>query len=138
MYFSIVGSRRRNGHRDRYVVFSLVDRLIRENIGRKVTIVSGACPKGADRFAAEAARAYGLELMEHPVPNEPPVTSAYDFRKRAFDRNRLVARDGRDGCYALVSDDRTGGTENTISHARDLGIKIHLNLGSSEIDEWTT
>ena len=110
----IVGSRRRNSLYDRSIVFGLIETLVQQNPHRRLVIVSGACPKGADSFAAESARSHGLGLVEYPVP---PVKygSKWEFRQAAFSRNRLIAEDSHVG-FALVSEDRTGGTENTIAH----------------------
>ena len=123
----IVGSRRRATAFDRDVVFSIVEGLIKcaRKLERKLVLVSGACKIGADAFAKEAADAFGVEIIEHPVDEgklSAPGNHArrWEFTKLAHARNELIARDSHDALFALVSDDRTGGTENTIGHYRKL------------------
>lgn len=122
---AIVGSRRRNTLRDRKIVFDLVDRLVKENPDRNVVIVSGGCRSGADAFAEEAADLGHIDKQIFPVPKFPPIESRWEFRKRAYARNKLVA-EACDVIYALVYPDRKGGTENTIEHAEKLDKKIFL------------
>lgn len=122
----IVGSRRRATLFDRKIVFCLIKRIIRE-LGPHVAlwIVSGACPKGADHFAAEAARVLGVALREWPVPTDPPIRHRGDFRDRAFARNKLIAEDSH-VLFALVHSDRTGGTEDTVKHMCAFGKPVFL------------
>lgn len=121
----IVGSRKRSTLVDRQIVFDIVAASI-EHYGREnIEIVSGACPKGADHFAAEAARFYGVKLVEFPVPTDPPIKHRGDFRERAYARNKLIA-EYSDVLFALVHSSRVGGTENTISHAYALEKKVFL------------
>lgn len=122
----IVGSRRRNGYTDRKVIMRLVHRLMTDNPHRKVTIVSGACPKGADHFAAEAARLFKANLKEFPVEKPPGgFHSKYEFAQEAFRRNEYIADDSIMG-FAMVADDRKGGTENTVSHYLNKGKRVVL------------
>ena len=118
MKVGIVGSRRRNTLHDRKLVFRLVERLIKENPGEEIILVSGSCPKGADHFAAEAAKVFGLTIVEHPVPKKEYAHKG-EWVAEAFARNRLIALDS-DVIYALRASDHTGGTENTIKHAEEL------------------
>lgn len=120
----IVGSRRRCSLTDRKIVFGLVEKLIRTYPQREITIVSGACRLGADSFAAEAAQLYGLKLLEFPVPKKDYAHRG-EYREAAFDRNRLIAENSEMG-FALVTRDRTGGTENTVEHYRKLRKRIIL------------
>lgn len=123
----IVGSRRRNSHTDRKIVFKIVHALKKLD----PTIVSGACPKGADAFAAEAARSYGLELVEFPVP-KGDYRSRGEFAAAAFARNKLVAEHSDIG-FALVADDRTGGTENTVGHYKKMKKNVYIVDGSGAL-----
>lgn len=120
----IVGSRRRCSLLDRKIVFNLVERLIGENPGRQLTIVSGACRLGADNFAAEAARLYKVNLVEFPVP-PGDYSERWMYAKAAYDRNRKIAENSDVG-FALVHKDRKGGTENTILHYHDLKKNVFL------------
>lgn len=119
----IVGSRRRNTLRDRRLVLELVERLLEDNPHRTLVLVSGGCPKGADAFAAEAARVYGVKLVEH-LPR-PTHHGRWAFVEAAFERNRRIAEDSQVG-YALVHPDREGGTENTVGHYLELKKNVFL------------
>ena len=115
----IVGSRRRNTLRDRKIVFDIVGTAL--GAYDEVVVVSGGA-KGPDTFAEEAANFYGTEKIIHRVP---PSESRWDFRKKAFARNRDIVIDS-DKVFALVHPDRKGGTENTIEHAKELGKPVFL------------
>jgi len=129
----IVGSRRRNTEQDRFYVHDIVRRHIIDY--EKVVVVSGACPEGADKFAVEAVDFFKREidegcvrLIEFPVRKWPGQTKA-EFREQAYYRNRLIAENSDIG-FALVHDDREGGTENTVLHYRDLGKTVYLVDGN--------
>ena len=99
----IVGSRRRNGEKDYQKCFELFRRIY--NPGD--SLVSGGCSKGGDRFAQSFARQLGLTITIHyPNWEAEPKTAG-------FSRNTNIAND----CHvliAVVAEDRTGGTEDTI------------------------
>ncbi len=98
----IVGSRRRNSDRDYRVVRAALLKVFKSGD----TLVSGGCPKGADRFAEEIAEELGVKILIH-YP---------DWSKGRFaglDRNTFIARDA-DVLIACVATDRRGGTEDTI------------------------
>lgn len=119
MKFAIVGSRRRSSLYDRELVFSIVQHI--KEMGGSVT--SGACRIGADKFAREACDILGVEILEFPVEGE--FENRWEFAKSAYARNEKIA-EACDVCFALVADDRTGGTENTIDHCHRLGKKVFL------------
>lgn len=129
--FGIVGSRRRNTLHDRRIVLNLVELLV-SKFGDGLVIVSGGCPKGADAFAEEAAKLLSVKTDITPVDKEG-ITSKWDFTKRAFARNRIVAERSKQGLFCLVADDRKGGTENTICHALELKIPVFLINNSGEV-----
>jgi len=70
-------------------------------------ICSGLCPKGADKFALHLSKVYNTKTLWFPA----------DWKKygkaAGFKRNTDIAFKS-DILIALVSDDRTGGTEDTI------------------------
>ncbi|MFA5396862.1 MAG: hypothetical protein WC346_12715 [Methanogenium sp.] len=71
------------------------------------TICSGLCPKGADRFAVILAEKYKTKTLWFPA-------NWKKYGKIAgFVRNTDIAKNS-DILIALVADDRTGGTEDTI------------------------
>lgn len=130
-HIGVVGSRRRNSDWDRQIVYRAIHSM-RQRIGNthlpalcEVTLVSGGCPKGADKFMEEYADIHRLEIVIHR-PNESelrkdvPVRAAWAIINYA--RNALVAKDA-DVLIACVAPDRCGGTENTIKHfLKKLGI----------------
>lgn len=86
-------------------------------------VVSGGC-KGVDRWAAEAARARGLAVIEHR-PDRLVVKGRGHAARLYHERNEQIARDC-DRMIAFPSPDRTGGTENAIAHAMRLGKPVEL------------
>ena len=130
LIIAIVGSRRRNTLRDRALVFELVE-LCKK---RGWTVVSGACRDSADSFAKEACDALGVGIREFPVP-KVKYKNKWEFTQAAFARNRVIA-ENCGACFALVHSDRTGGTENTISHCFDLGKTVYIvrDDGSVELE----
>jgi hypothetical protein len=134
--FGVVGSRRRNTLHDRKIVFRLIAWLYGQHRGATgFTIVSGDCPQGADAFAKEFCKLGfepGLDYFGFPI-DKTGVSSKWEFTKRAYARNRLVAEKSWSGIFCLVSEDRTGGTENTIQHALDLQVPVYLVTNSGEV-----
>jgi len=100
----IVGSRRRNRGVDRKVVREQFLEIYEHGD----IIVSGGCPKGADNFAQQIAKEYGIPIMIY-YPNWKKFG-----RGAGFVRNLEIANDS-DVLLACVTEDRKGGTEDTIS-----------------------
>lgn len=96
-------------------------------------VVSGGCHLGPDAFAADEARSRGVELIEYPVPNIAGMDRKL-FRRLAYSRNEDVAR-GSDVLFALVHEDRTGGTENTVGHSLNHGKKTYLVDGAGKCSD---
>lgn len=115
MRVAVVGSRRR---RDR----DTVDRFI-AGLPDSAIVVSGGC-EGPDKFAAEAARARGLPVVEH-LPDLTGCTKHFEFTQRYYERNQTVV-DDCDQLAALVAPDRKGGTEDTIRRALKAGKPVTL------------
>lgn len=112
---AIVGSRRRASNADfeklKDVFFSIYKDGDR--------IVSGGCPKGADRFAEIIAKTYQIPIMIY-------YANWNKHGKRAgFLRNTNIAEDA-DVVIAMVAHDRTGGTEDTVKKAIKLGKEMIL------------
>lgn len=120
----VVGSRRRNSDEDRAYVFSVLDKLKEDG---PLLIISGGCPQGADRFAEEAAREFGLDILVHmPDYNSLPENpKRWHYTKMYYARNSLIARDC-DVLLALPAADRKGGTEDTIKKTKKLDKKVVL------------
>lgn len=114
----IVGSRRRDSQEDFKTCWNAF-LTIYEDGDR---IVSGGCKSGGDRFAEIIAEKFGLTI-------ENGGLIIYDanwekFGKRAgFMRNTYIAEDA-DIIIAVVANDRTGGTEDTLKKAMKFHKKI--------------
>ncbi len=120
LYVGIVGSRRRDSEDDYELTLAAFKRL--ESLSHfarsrgRITVVSGGCSQGGDRFAELIAQAYELEMIIH----HPDRTTHQDVKQplratlQNYARNELIARDARDYLIACVAADRKGGTEDTI------------------------
>ena len=124
MKIGIVGSRRSNSYFDNSVVMSIVKKAIDRYGSQNITVVSGGCPKGADFFAEKAADALGLQKLIFPVERKD-FPDKYSFVREAFARNLKIAENS-DIVFALVHSDRTGGTENTVSHCLNIVTPVIL------------
>jgi predicted Rossmann fold nucleotide-binding protein DprA/Smf involved in DNA uptake len=125
MKIGIVGSRRRATLKDRQIVTDIIYKAVFKFGKDEIEIVSGGCRSGADSFAKETATIYKLKYKEFPIQEDPPPKHKGEFTERAYARNRQIA-EYSDVVFALIHDDRTGGTENTIKHCQELGTKIFL------------
>jgi len=108
MKLGIVGSRRRDNIADFNILLKRVVEL------KPDMIISGGCPKGADRFAETIARQLGIPiLIYHPRIERGKSYQRWEITKANYARNELIAKES-DYLIALVAPDRKGGTENTI------------------------
>jgi len=116
MIIGIIGTRRRNTINDKSLIEKELIKLINEFGKDNITICSGGCEKGGDKFGEELGLSYNL----------PMIIYKPDWKKygkiAGFLRNTLIASDS-DILIACVSEDRTGGTEDTIKKFN----KIHPN-----------
>jgi predicted Rossmann fold nucleotide-binding protein DprA/Smf involved in DNA uptake len=118
MKIGVVGSRRR---KDVYSVINFIDTLNPEDI-----IISGGC-RGVDSWAEQRSKERGLQTIIFK-PDLTDIKHRGDMIKRYYDRNKQIA-EACDVLVAFVSLDRTGGTENTIGYASELGKKIIIMEG---------
>ena len=135
MRVGIVGSRRRNSLVDRQQILDLV-RDLKVKFDDELVLVSGGCKSGADHYAEEAAKIYNVKITLH-LPSGK-TRSKWEFRQAAYTRNKLIAEDS-DVLFAQVASDRTGGTENTLEHAKNAHVLCWLvNLDGAIIapSEW--
>lgn len=118
-FIGIVGSRRRDTPKDKRLVKSLFLTVYKKGD----VIVSGGCPRGADRFAEEIAREMDIEIIIYRAdwnnlshPDALIKTNKYgQYDARAgFRRNTSIASHS-EILIACVADDRRGGTEDTIA-----------------------
>lgn len=61
----VVGSRRRDTEQDKEIIRKALKYLIAKDPKVRIHLVSGGCPKGADRFAEELAVELGLGISIH-------------------------------------------------------------------------
>jgi len=111
----MVGSRRRT---DRETIEATLGRL---PIG---TVVITGAAKGPDRWAEQAARARGLEVVVHR-PDLGGVQARWQAAERFYARNQRIVDDS-DLVIAFVASDRTGGTEDTVRRAVRAGKPVEV------------
>jgi len=99
----IVGSRRRNEVQDYCKIRAKFFSVYKDGDW----ICSGGCPKGGDEFADQIAKSEGI-----PILIFYPKWKKYG-KAAGFKRNTEIAK-RTDVLIACVSEDRTGGTEDTI------------------------
>lgn len=99
----IIGTRKKNNEQ----YYKIVEKEFLKHYEKGDRICSGLCPRGADMFALRLSNAYKTETLWFPAKWNKYGRSA------GFKRNIDIALNS-DILIALVSDDRTGGTEDTI------------------------
>ena len=125
MRIGIIGSREyQNFRKIKDAIFSL-----KSKIGENLTIVSGGCLEGADKFAKKYAIELGCKYIEfNPAHTPKNLYSAlhenYYGKKYApknfFHRNKMLAA-YCDKIVAFIPEGtKSPGTENTIKEARKL------------------
>lgn len=124
---AIIGSRRRDTKKD----FEQCKDIFLSVYEDGDKIVSGGCPKGGDKFAEIIA-----EELKLTVENGKLILYLADWDKygkgAGFIRNTYIAQDA-DIVIAVVSKDRTGGTEDTLKKAVKMGKKIILVEDNDDI-----
>ena len=139
MIVGIVGSRRRNSPEDLRTLEKTFVKVLATELGvyfgdiddlgsslKDVTIVTGDCDEGGDSFAVYLAYIYKCNLdvkrIKDPETGEEMNFENhrwfpyYEMVKIFYARNKEIAKEPLDFLIALVTKDRTGGTENTIKH----------------------
>lgn len=133
MIIGIIGSRTRNSEED---FDSLINYLFNLVIEKKqlqlkdITIVTGDCDTGGDKFARDIIGMFECKPDIKRV-KDPETGEDMDFSNHRwfdyftmcsifYDRNERIAKEPLDLLIALVTVDRTGGTENTIKHFKRL------------------
>ena len=95
-------------------------------VGDEVTLVSGACPTGADLLAEVFAKRAGWEVERHPAD--------WDKRGKAAGplRNQEMVDLGADVCVAFPLGESRG-TRDCMSRAEGAGIPVRV-----VVDRWAS
>jgi hypothetical protein len=105
----IIGTRKRDTEED----YILVRDKFFEIYEPGDFITSGGCKQGGDRFAEVIAQRYDIPIdIYYPDP-VPPGSPRWMYTKVNYARNTLVAQNS-DTIIACVTDNRKGGTEDTL------------------------
>lgn len=101
------------------VAFEL-DRLQRSQMFEDpITIVHGACPKGADAVVDKVARLLGYAVEKHPAD------WSLNGKSAGFIRNEYMVRQGADLCFAFW-DGKSNGTRDCLTRAVVAGIPVRI------------
>jgi len=129
MNIAIVGSRKyENKNKIKKFIFRLI-----EKYGKEVTIVSGGCKDGADRYAKKYALELGAQYREYPPFHEvhnlycalPESCYGKPYSvKYFFVRNKQVAQNS-DIVVGFIPDGiESNGTISTLKYAKKFGKKV--------------
>lgn len=84
-----------------------------------VVLVSGACPRGADRICEEFAAEVGWKVELHPADWDTYGTRA------GFVRNADMVKLGADACVAFIKNQSKGATM-LVDLARTAGMRVRI------------
>ncbi len=129
MKVAIVGSRR---YENRTKIKKFIFRLI-EKYGKMVTIVSGGCNDGADRYAKKYALELGAQYREYPpfhevhnlycVLPENCYSKPYNV-KYFFVRNKQIAQNSDIVVGFIPQGIKSDGTLSTLKYAKQFNKKV--------------
>ena len=131
MKIAIVGSRKYEKKR------SIKDFIfrIKEKYGDTITIVSGGCKDGADRYAKKYAIEFGLQYEEYPPAHFPHnlycvlpenrYGKEYSI-KHFFVRNKIIANVSDMVIAFIPEGKKSKGSLDTIKQAKKQGKKVKI------------
>lgn len=90
----------------------------------EAVLVSGACPKGADRICEEIWEHNGLTVERHPAKWRKPDGSK--DMGAGYTRNAAMVDTGPDHLIAFIMDGSKGATH-TLNYARKKGIPVTVH-----------
>jgi len=129
MKVAIVGSRK---YENRTKIKKFIFKLI-EKYGKGVTIVSGGCRDGADRYAKKYALELGAQYQEYPPFHEvhnlycalPESCYSKPYNVRYFFvRNKQVAQNSDRVVAFIPNGVESKGTLSTLKYAKKFGKKV--------------
>ena len=131
MKIGIIGSRK---YEKKRTIKDFIFR-IKEKYGENVTIVSGGCKDGADRYAKKYAIEFGLDYEEYPPAHQahnlycvlPENRYGKDYSVRHFFvRNKIIANVS-DMVIAFIPEGiKSNGALDTIKQAKKQGKKVKI------------
>jgi len=118
----VVGSRRRNSLEDFGPLREAIKAKLEKYGYDKVQLVSGGCREGAGHFTEQIHKKLALPLpmiIHYPDKTKlnPTLPPRISWAEINYVRNTLIAQDS-DELLAMVTEDRKGGTEDTIKKFR--------------------
>ena len=108
---------------------------IKEKYGDDVTIVSGGCKDGADKYVKKYTLEFGLSYMEYPPAHHtynlycdlPEQYYGKPFsKKHFFVRNKIIAKTCDTVVAFIVEGRKCNGSLDTIKQAKKLGKKVKI------------
>ena len=131
MKIAIVGSRK---YENKKKIKDFIFR-IKEKYGEEVTIVSGGCKDGADKYAKKYSLEFGLEYEEYPAAHQPHnlycvlpenrYGKNYSVR-HFFVRNKIIASVS-DMVVAFIPEGiKSNGSLDTIKQAKKQDKKVKI------------
>ena len=131
MKIAIIGSRKYEKKR------SIKDFIfrIKEKYGDTITIVSGGCKDGADKYAKKYAIEFGLQYEEYPAAHQPHnlycvlpenrYNRPYSV-KHFFVRNKIIASVSEMVVAFIPEGIKSNGSLDTIKQAKKQGKKVKI------------
>lgn len=101
------------------LVETILGYLRQGETAKTLTIVHGACPRGADAMVDWMANHWGMHIERYPADWDTYGNSA------GYIRNRQMVESGVDICLAFVYN-KSKGASNTVDLCREKGVPIVL------------